>query len=60
MPAADSLRMGALPIGLAHNMVLNKDIPAGRPVCWADVNYDASSQAISIRREMEAMFKLPG
>ena len=60
MTAADSLRMGALPIGLAHNMVLNKDIPAGRPVCWADVNYDASSQAISIRREMEAMFKLPG
>ena len=60
MTAADSLRMGALPIGLAHNMVLNKDIPAGRPVCWADVKYDASSQAISIRREMEAMFKLPG
>ena len=60
MTAADSLRMGALPIGLAHNMVLKKDIPAGRPVCWADVNYDANSQAISIRREMETMFKLPG
>ena len=60
MTAADSLRMGALPIGLAHNMVMKKDIPAGRPVCWADVNYDANSQAISIRREMETMFKLPG
>jgi len=60
MTATDSLRMGGLPIGLAHNMILNKDIPAGRPVCWADVNYDASSQAIKVRREMEAMFKLPG
>ena len=60
MTAADSLRMGALPIGLAHNMILNKDIPAGSPVCWDDVIYDATSQAISIRREMEAMFKLPG
>ena len=60
MTAADSLRMGALPIGLAHNMILNRDIAAGSPVCWADVHYDATSQAISIRREMEAMFRLPG
>jgi predicted homoserine dehydrogenase-like protein len=56
MTAADSLRLGALPIGLAHNMVLKKDIPAGKPVCWDDVDYDATKQAIQFRREMEQVF----
>jgi len=56
MTTADSLRLGALPIGLAHNMVLNKDIPAGKPVCWSDVNYDATLQAIQFRLEMEKLF----
>ena len=56
MTAADSLKLGALPIGLAHNMVLNKDIPASKPVCWGDVDYDASLQAIQFRREMEKLF----
>ena len=56
MTATDSLKLGALPIGLAHNMVLNKDIPAGKPVCWSDVDYDATKQAIQFRREMEKSF----
>ena len=56
MRTADSLKLGALPIGLAHNMVLNKDIPAGKPVCWSDVDYDATQQAIKFRREMEQLF----
>ena len=56
MTTADSLKLGALPIGLAHNMVLNKDIPAGKPVCWSDVDYDATKQAIAFRREMEKVF----
>jgi len=57
MQAADSLRLGALPIGLAHNMVLKNDVPAGRPVCWSDVDFDPSKQAVSVRREMETMFR---
>jgi predicted homoserine dehydrogenase-like protein len=56
MTAADSLKLGALPIGLAHNMILNKDIPIGKPVCWSDVDYDATHQAIQFRREMEKLF----
>ena len=56
MRTADSLKLGALPVGLAHNMVLNKDIPAGKPVCWSDVDYDATQQAIKFRREMEQLF----
>ena len=57
MQTADSLRLGALPIGLAHNMVLKNDVPAGQPVRWADVDFDATKQAVSVRREMEAMFR---
>ncbi len=56
MRTSDSLRLGALPIGLAHNMILNKDIPAGKPIAWNDVDYDASMQAIQFRREMEKLF----
>lgn len=56
MTTADSLKLGALPIGLAHSMVLNKDIPAGKPVCWSDVDYDSTKQAIAFRREMEKVF----
>lgn len=55
-PAISSLNMGGLPIGLAHNMTLSKDIAAGSPVCWSDVNADESLQAIQIRREMEKAF----
>jgi predicted homoserine dehydrogenase-like protein len=36
--------------------VLKKDIQAGKPVCWADVDYDATKQAIAFRREMEKVF----
>ncbi|CAM3675590.1 NAD(P)H-dependent oxidoreductase [Polynucleobacter antarcticus] len=57
IPVADSLRRSALPIGLAHNMVLNKDISVGSIISWDDVNYDASLQAITVRREMESSFR---
>lgn len=57
MQTPDSLKLGALPIGLAHNMVLKNDVPAGKPVCWSDVDYDATKQAVAVRREMEAMFR---
>ena len=56
MTAADSLKQGALPIGLAHDMILKNDIPVGNPVRWADVDYDATKQAIVFRREMERVF----
>ena len=57
MPTADSLAQDALPIGLAHNMVLKNDVPAGRAVRWCDVAYEADQEAIRIRREMETLFR---
>jgi len=57
IPAADSLRMGGLPIGLAHHMVLKRDIAAGQVVSWNDVDFDTSKQVVKVRREMEDMFR---
>src|SRR5690606_19252379 len=56
MPAAESLRLGGLPLGLAHKVKLKRAVPAGRCVRWDDVEFDASSTAVKVRREMEAEF----
>jgi predicted homoserine dehydrogenase-like protein len=57
MPAADSLACGALPIGLAHRVVLQHPVKAGQTVRWSDVAIDASKEPVRVRREMEAMFR---
>ncbi len=56
-PAAASLRMGALPIGLAHGLVLDRPVAAGQPLRWSDVRFDPADAAIRFRREMEAAFR---
>ncbi|MEL0144700.1 MAG: SAF domain-containing protein, partial [Alphaproteobacteria bacterium] len=56
MPGADSLVASGLPIGLAHHVKLKNAVAKDRPVTWADVEIDETSQAVRIRREMEAMF----
>jgi predicted homoserine dehydrogenase-like protein len=55
MPAADSLAGGYLPLGLAHKVKLKHDVALMQPVRWSDVEFDAASQAVQIRREMEAV-----
>ena len=57
MPATDSLRIGGLPIGLAHDVRLRRAVKAGAALTWSDVVVDESSEAVRIRREMEAMFR---
>ena len=54
MTAADSAAKKALPIGLAHKVKLRRDVAEGAALSWDDVEYDANSQAVRIRREMEA------
>jgi predicted homoserine dehydrogenase-like protein len=55
-PSAPATRTQGLPIGLAHNLPLLNDVPAGSPISWSDVRYDAADPAILIRRKMERMF----
>ena len=54
MPADDSLRAGALPIGLA-DVPLTRDVAVGEVVRWSDVTIDESVSAAAIRRDMERM-----
>jgi predicted homoserine dehydrogenase-like protein len=53
MSAADSAARRALPIGLAHKVKLKRDVAAGETVSWDDVEHDAASEAVRVRREME-------
>jgi predicted homoserine dehydrogenase-like protein len=55
-PADRSLAEGLLPLGLAHNVKLKRDIAEGAAVKWTDVEYDPNDTAVKIRREMEAAF----
>jgi predicted homoserine dehydrogenase-like protein len=56
MPAPDSAARRALPIGLAHKVKVKRDLAEGATVSWDDVEYDASSEAVKVRREMERAF----
>jgi predicted homoserine dehydrogenase-like protein len=56
MPAAASLKAGALPIGLAHRVKLKNDIAHGAVVRWNDVEIDGSADAVATRRAMEKRF----
>lgn len=58
-PADDSLRNGYLPLGLAQNVKLRRDVGKGERLAWADVEVDETSQAVKVRREMEARFARP-
>jgi predicted homoserine dehydrogenase-like protein len=53
IPAARSLKLGALPIGLAHHVKLNRDVAAGAILTAADVALDTDQQAVRVRRTME-------
>jgi predicted homoserine dehydrogenase-like protein len=55
MRAEDSLRSGALPIGLAHKVKLVKPVAAGVAVTWNDVAV-AENDTVLFRREMERQF----
>lgn len=55
-PAEVSLARGLLPLGLAHNVRLKRDIAEGGALAWADVEVDANDVAVKVRREMEAAF----
>jgi predicted homoserine dehydrogenase-like protein len=56
LPTRESLRLGGLPLGLAHGVRLKNSVKAGQAVGWDDVDVDASSLAVRIRREMESVY----
>ena len=56
VPAKASLSEGLLPLGLAHDLPLRRDIPAGTGLRWADVVLNEADTALQFRREMEIEF----
>ncbi len=55
-PADVSLKQELLPLGLAHNVKLKRNIPEGGALKWDDVAYDPNDGAVKVRREMESVF----
>src|ERR1700736_5076536 len=58
VPAQRSLAEGALPIGLAHEVPLLRDVAAGEIVRWSDVTVP-DTEAVRVRRDMERCFAPP-
>ena len=57
MPASKSLAVGGLPIGLAHQVKLKNNINKDQPIAWEDVDIDMTTQAVSIRKAMEELYR---
>ena len=55
LPAAKSLAMRGLPLGLAHQIKLKRPVRLGQCLSWDDVEIDPGLRAVQIRRELEAM-----
>ena len=56
MPAADSIERGALPLGLAADIKMRRNVAAGSILRWVDVDFDDNDIAVQARREMEVAF----
>jgi predicted homoserine dehydrogenase-like protein len=59
VPADRSLEQGYLPLGLAQNVKLTRDVKEGECLKWSDVATDPNDLAVKVRREMEAAFGRP-
>jgi predicted homoserine dehydrogenase-like protein len=55
-PAERSLEQGYLPLGLAQDVRLKRDVKEGERLKWSDVEYNPQDTAVRVRREMEAAF----
>lgn len=56
LPADSSLALDALPLGLAGEVRVTRDIDPGCVLTWDDVELDPNDTAVKARREMEMAF----
>jgi predicted homoserine dehydrogenase-like protein len=59
LPSGTSVRMGGLPLGLAHDVKLVRPVKKGQSLSWNDVAMDTNTHAYRVRREMESQFAPP-
>ena len=60
IPAAKSVKLRALPIGLAHNVKLKRPVARDAVVSFDDVDLADDLDVVSLRREMEAKLGTTG
>ncbi len=53
LPASTSLKKGAVPLGLAHQVKVVRDVSKGSVVTWNDVSMDTTTKAYAFRKEFE-------
>ena len=56
LPAATSVALGGLPLGLAHQVKVVRPVKQGQSLSWNDVAMDTTTPAYKVRREMEVLF----
>ncbi len=59
LPAATSLAIGGLPLGLAHDVRVVRPVAKGASLSWNDVAVDTSTRAYAIRKELEGLYETP-
>ncbi len=59
LPAETSVRLGGVPLGLAHDVKVVRPVKKGQSLSWADVAIDTPTAAFRLRRELEATFAPP-
>ena len=57
IPAKKSLKLNALPIGLANKLKLKNDIVEDNIITWDDVEFNINNETISYRKKMENQIK---
>jgi predicted homoserine dehydrogenase-like protein len=55
LPAPTSMRMGGLPLGLAHDVKVVRPVAKGQSLCWDDVAIDTTTRAYALRKALEAL-----
>ena len=55
MPADTSIKLGGVPLGLAHDVKVVRPVAKGHIVTWADVAMDTTTRAYQLRMELEAL-----
>lgn len=56
LPAERSVRIGGVPLGLAHDVKVVRPVAKGQCLTWDDVAMDTTTHAWRIRKEMEGAF----
>lgn len=53
LPVERSLALGAVPLGLAHDVRLKREVAADTVITWEDVDIDTTTRAYELRQRLE-------